>query len=101
MGSRGKVAAGGAGSSLKPPGAGRTSGLTLEEADREVVRTRGTSLPVSSVFSVKLFPMTQSMVWCVVSCCTIGLGFLWPKLVRIGRIIYSKLLTNHTLLKAP
>lgn len=39
--------------------------LRREEAGREVVRTCGDSLPVISVFSVKLFPMTQSMVRCV------------------------------------
>lgn len=53
------------------PGGGEGSrmyGLRLpdsEEAGSGLVSTCGHSLPVISVFSVKLFPMTQSMVWCV------------------------------------
>lgn len=47
-------------------GAGsRLWGLRCEEAGRGVARTCGNSLPVVSVFSVKLFPMTQNMVWFV------------------------------------
>lgn len=59
------MALGGAGSSSKPMGASRMYGLRCEEAGRGVVRTCGNSLPVISVSSVKLFPMTQNMVWFV------------------------------------
>lgn len=40
---------------------------------RGVVRTYGNSLPHISVFSVKLFPMTQNMAWFVGLMCIAGL----------------------------
>lgn len=40
-------------------------GAQMRGSGRGVARTCGNSLPVVSVFSVKLFPMTQNMVWFV------------------------------------
>lgn len=46
-----------------PQRGSRTDRLRCEGLGPGLVRTCGTSLPVISVFSLQLFPMTQDRVW--------------------------------------